>query len=45
MDAVRLEHKFIIKFFTKNGNGSNIVHHLMLAVYGGAASSKYQMKY
>jgi hypothetical protein len=42
---MRLEHQSIIKFFTKEGNGSKVIHEWILAVYGDAAPSEYQVKY
>jgi hypothetical protein len=44
MDSVRLEHQSIMKFLTKEGTGPNIIHEWMLAVYGDAAPSEYQVK-
>jgi len=45
MDFMKLEHQSVIKFLTKEVQEPKVIHEQMLAVYGDAAPSEYQIKY
>jgi hypothetical protein len=45
MNIVNLEHQSIIRFFIRKGSGPKVIHECRLAVYGDAASCKYQVNY
>lgn len=42
---MRLEHRYNITFLDKEGNGPKVIRERMLAVYGVAEPSEYEMKY
>lgn len=45
MDLQKLEHRSVMKFLVKEGNGPKVIHERMLAVYGDSAPSEYQVKF
>jgi hypothetical protein len=45
MSEIRLEHRSVIIFFTKEGKGPKVFHQRMIAVYGNGAPSLFQIKF
>ena len=45
MSETKVEHRSVIKFLTKEGNGPKAIHERMVAVYGEDAPSYFQVKY
>ena len=45
MNTRDLEHRFVIKFLTKEGKKPKEIHERMNAVYGGDSPSYYQVKF
>lgn len=45
MDLQKLEHRSVIKFLTREGNGPKVIHERLVAVYGDSAPSEYQVKF